>query len=151
MGFVDYLSRHPSGEPVPVSYDDKKIVSVNQISTLLGFEHLMPRYSRSQLGNKLWQQTLFHDTIYCNANGQSANNMTSQEIQREKRIANAAEHLQAIFTHSKISVCQNLHSPTEDCIRSLKVIDFYINYKSLKDMSDRFELTEQPQYSTVEN
>ena len=24
MGFVDYLSRHPSSEPIPVSYDDKK-------------------------------------------------------------------------------------------------------------------------------
>ena len=31
MGFVDYLSRHPSGEPVPVSLDDDKfaITSVN--------------------------------------------------------------------------------------------------------------------------
>ena len=47
MGFVEYLSRHPSGEPVPVSLDDEKFViaSVNQISTLLGFDHLMPRYS----------------------------------------------------------------------------------------------------------
>ena len=25
MGFVDYLSRHPSVEPVTVSYEDKKI------------------------------------------------------------------------------------------------------------------------------
>ena len=31
MGFVDYLSRHPPGEPVPVSLDAKKFViaSVN--------------------------------------------------------------------------------------------------------------------------
>ena len=41
--------------------------------------------------------------------------MTSQELVREKRIAKAAETLQAIFTQSKISVCQNLHSRTEDC------------------------------------
>ena len=54
MGFVDYLSRHPSGESVPVSLDDEKFViaSVNQISTLLGFDHLMPRNSRSQIRNK---------------------------------------------------------------------------------------------------
>ena len=48
MGFLDYLSRDPSGEPVPFSCDDEKfaIASVRQISTLLGFEHLMPKYSR---------------------------------------------------------------------------------------------------------
>ena len=53
MGFVDYLSRHPSGEPVPVSLDDKKFViaSVNHISTLLVFDHLMPRNSWSQMRN----------------------------------------------------------------------------------------------------
>ena len=47
MGFVDYLSRHPSGKPVPVSLDDEKFViaSVNQISTFLSFDHLMPRNS----------------------------------------------------------------------------------------------------------
>ena len=50
MGFVDYLSRHPSGEPVLVSLDDEKLViaSVNLISTLLGFDHLMPKNSWSQ-------------------------------------------------------------------------------------------------------
>ena len=63
LGFVHYLSRHPSGEPVPVSYDDEKFVSVNQKCTLLGFEHLMPRYSRSQLRNKLLQQIFSHDAI----------------------------------------------------------------------------------------
>ena len=62
----------------------------------------MPRYSRSQLRRKLSQQIFSHDAIYCNAIVQSANNMTSQKIEREKRIANAAEFLQAIFTHSKI-------------------------------------------------
>ena len=137
MGFVDYLSRHPSGKSVPVLYDGKKFVSVNQISTLLGFEHLKPRYSGSQLRNKFSQQIFFHGTIYCNAIDQSANNMTSQEIEREKRIANAAELLQAIFTHFKISVCQNLHSLTEDCIRSRKAAGFSNNYKSLKDMSNQ--------------
>ena len=41
MGFVDYIPRLPSGEPVPVSLDDEKFVIalVNQISTFLGFEH----------------------------------------------------------------------------------------------------------------
>ena len=41
MGFVDYLSLHPSGKPVPVSLDDEKFViaSINQISILLGFDH----------------------------------------------------------------------------------------------------------------
>ena len=29
MGFVDYLSRHPWGCPVPVSYDDEKFVLCN--------------------------------------------------------------------------------------------------------------------------
>ena len=72
---------------------------------------------------------------------QSANNMTSQEIELEKRIANAAETLQAIFTHSKISVCQNLHSRTENCIPSFKNIDFSTNYKTLRDRSDEHELT----------
>ena len=90
-GFVDYLSRHPWGEPVPVLLDDKKflIASVNQISTLLGFDHLMPRYSWPQIRNKFSQQVLAHDVTYCNTIGQSLDNMTSQEIEREKRIANA--------------------------------------------------------------
>ena len=129
-GFVVYLSRHPWGKPVPVSYDNKKFVfaSVNQISILLGFEYLMPRYSRPQLRNNFLQQMFSHEVIYCNLIGQWASNMTSQEIEREKRIANAAETLQTIFTQSKISVCQNLHSPTEDCIPSCKTIDFSINY-----------------------
>ena len=70
--------------------------------------------------------------------------MKSQEIEREKRIVKAAELLQDIFTHSKISVCQNLLSRTEDCIPSRKTIDFSIN-KTLKDISDQFELTEQPE------
>ena len=46
--------------------------------------------------------------------------MTSQEIERDKRITNAAEALQAIFKHSKIAVCQNLQIGTEDCIPSCK-------------------------------
>ena len=57
MGFVYYLSRNPSGEPVPVSLDDEKFViaPVYKISTLLGFEHLMPRYSWPQMKNKFSQ------------------------------------------------------------------------------------------------
>ena len=77
--------------------------------------------------------------------------MTSHEMEREKQIANAAVTLQTIFTHFKISVCQNLHSRTEDCFPSCKVIDFFINYKTLKDISDQFDLTEQHEYSTVNN
>ena len=86
MGFVDYISRHPSGEPVPVSLDDEKFViaSVNQISTLLGFDHLMPRNSWSQIRNKFSQHFLAHDVTSCNTIGQSTDHMTSQEIEREK-------------------------------------------------------------------
>ena len=86
MGFVDYISRHPSGEPVPVSLDDEKFViaSVNQISTLLGFDHLMPRNSWSQIRNKFSQHFLAHDVTSCNTTGQSTDHMTSHEIEREK-------------------------------------------------------------------
>ena len=99
MGFVDYLSKHPSGEPVPVSLDDEKfiIASVNQISTLLDFDHLMPRYSWSQIRNKFSQQILAHDVTYCTTIGQSMDNMISQEIARPKRIANAAETLSKLL------------------------------------------------------
>ena len=107
MGFVDYISRHPSGEPVPVSLDDEKFViaSVNQISTLLGFDHLMPKNSWSQIRSKFSQHFLAHDVTSCNTIGQSTDHMTSQEIEREKRIANAAETIQAIANYSNISVC----------------------------------------------
>ena len=133
MGFVDYLSRHPSGEPVPFSLDDEKFViaSVNQISTLLGFDHLMPRNSWSQIRKKFAQPVLAHDVLHCNTVGQSTDPMTSQEIEREKQIVNAAETFQAIVNHSKISVRQNLHSRTEDCDPSCKIIDFSTNYKTL--------------------
>ena len=102
MGVVDYLSRHPSGKPVPVSLDDEKffIASVNQISTLLGFDHLMPKKSWSQIRNKFSQHFLAHDVTHCNTIGQSTDHMTCQEIEREKRIANAAETFQAIVNYS---------------------------------------------------
>ena len=74
------------------------------------------------------QQNLAHDVLYCNTIGQATNNMTSQEIERGKRFANAAETLQAILTHSKISLCQILHSRTGDCTPSCKIIDFSINF-----------------------
>ena len=77
------------------------------------------------------------------------NNMTSQEIEREKRIANAAETFQAIVNHSKISVCQGLHLRTEDCDPSCKIIDFSTNYKTLKDMADQFELLEQLEHPNL--
>ena len=127
MGFVDYLSRHPSGKPVPVSLDDEKFViaSVNQISTLLGFDHLMPRNSWPQIRNKFSQHFLAHDVIHCNTIGQSTDHMTCQEIEREKRIANAAETFQAIVNYSNISVCQNSHSRTEDCDSSCKINYFF--------------------------
>ena len=127
MGFVDYISRHPSGEPVPVSLDDKKFVitSVNQISTLLGFDHLMPRNSWSQIRNKFFQHFLAHDVTFCNKIGQSTDHMTRQELEPEKRIANAAETFQAIANCSNISVCRNSHSRTEDCDSSCKINDFF--------------------------
>ena len=153
MGFVDYLSRHPSGEPVPVSLDDEKFViaSVNQISTFLGFDHLMPRNSWPHIRNKFAQQVLAHYVIHCNTIGQSIDHMTSQEIEREKRIMNAAETFQAIVNHSKVSVCQNLHSRTEDCDPSCKIFDFSTNYKTLKDMAEQLELTEQLEHSYIDN
>ena len=127
MGFVDYISRHPSGEPVPVSLDDEKFViaSVNQISTLLGFDQLMPRNSWSQIRNKFSQHFLAHDVTFCNTIGQSTDHMTCQEIEREKQIANAAETFQAIADYSNISVCQNSHLRTEDCDSSCKINDFF--------------------------
>ena len=104
MGFVDYLSRYPSGEPVPVSLDDEKFVIalVNQISALLGFAHLMPRHSWPHIRNKRSQQVLAHGVTFCKMFGQVTNNMTSQKIEREKRIANAAEIFQAIVKLSKL-------------------------------------------------
>ena len=151
MGLVDYLSRHPSCEPLPVSLDDEKFVValVNQISTLLGFDHLMPRNSWPQIRNKFSQQILAHDVIHCNTIGQSIDHVTSQEIEREKRILNAAETFQTIVDDSKISVCQNLHSRTEDCYPSCNIIDFSTNYKILKDISEQLEHTEQLEHSNI--
>ena len=77
--------------------------------------------------------------------------MTSQEIEREKRIVNAAETFQAIVNHSKISVCQNLHSCTEVCDPSCKIINFSTNYKTQKDMAEQLELTEQLEHSNIDN
>ena len=153
MGFVDYLSRHPSGKPVPVSLDDEKVViaSVNQTSTLLGFDHLMPRYSWPQIRNNFSQHFLSHDVMHWNTIGQSTDNMTCQEIEREKRIANAAENFQAIVNYSNISVCQNSHSRTEDCDSSCKINDFFTMFKRLKDMAEQLELTEQIEHSKTDN
>ena len=153
IGFVDYLSRHPSGEPAPVSLDDEKFVtaSVNQIRTLLGFDHLMPRNSWPQIRNKFSLQVLAHDVIHCNTIGQSTDHMTSQEIEREIRTVIAAETFQAIVNYSKTSVCQNLHSRTEDCNPSCKINDFSTNYKTLKDMAEQLELYEQIEPSNTDN
>ena len=142
MGFVDYLSRQPSGEPAPVSLDDEKFViaSVNQISTLLGFYHPMPRNPWSQIRNNISQHFLAHNVTHCNTIGHSTDHMTFQEIEREKRIANAAETFQAIVNYSNISVCQNSHSRTEDCDSSCKINDFFTNFKILKDMAEQLKL-----------
>ena len=153
MGFVDYISRHPSGEPVPVSLDDEKFVIalVNHISKLLGFDHLMPRNSWSQIRKKFSQHFPAHDVTYCNTIGQSTDRMTSQEIEREKRIANAAETFQAIANYSNISVCQNSHLRTEECDSACQINDFSTNFKIMKDMVEQLEPTEQQHYSTNEN
>ena len=153
MGFVDYLSRHLSGKPVPISLDDKKFViaSKNQISTLLGFDHLMLRNSRTQIRNNFSQHFLAHDVIHCNTISQSTDHMTCQEIEREKRFTNAAETFQAIANYSNISVCQSSHSRTEDCDSSCKINDFFTNYKTLKDMAEQLELTEQIEHSKTDN
>ena len=76
--------------------------------------------------------------------GQSVNNLTSQEIEREKRIKKASETSQFHFAHSKISVCQNLRSQTEDCIASCKTINFSNNYKISKEISEHLDSPEQP-------
>ena len=127
MRFVDYLSEHKSGDPVPVSYDDENFViaSVIQISLLLGCENLMLRYSRSQRSDKFSQQTVSHDLKYCNVVGQSTNKLVRQESEHEKRI----ETLQFLFAHSNFSECRNLYSRTEDCIPSCQRFDFLDNYK----------------------
>ena len=49
-----------------------------------------------------------HDVIYCNAIGQSANNMTSQEIEREKRVANAAE-ICKLYSHTPKFQCVKIY------------------------------------------
>ena len=154
MGLVDYIPRHPSGEPVPVSLDDKNFViaSVNQISTLLGFDHLMPRNSWSQIRNKFSQHFLAHDVTSCNTIGQSTDHMTSQETEREKRITNAAETFQAIANYSNISVCQNSHSRTEQCDSSCKLNDFFLtNFHILKEMAEQIEFNQQKELTTNEN
>ena len=111
----------------------------------------MPRNSWPQIRNKFSQQVLAHDVIHCNTIGQPIDHMTSQEIECYKPIVNAAETFQAIVNHSKISVCQNLHSRTEDCDPSCKIIDFSTNYKTLKDMTEQLELTEQLEHSNIDN
>ena len=77
--------------------------------------------------------------------------MTGQEIEREKRISNAAELFQAIANYSNIPVCQNSHSRTDDCESSCKINDFSKNFKIIKDMAEQLEPTEQQDYSTNEN
>ena len=153
MGFVDYISRHPSGEPVPVSLDDEKFViaSVNQISTLLGFDHLMPRNSWSQIRNKFFQHFLAHDVTSCNTIGQSKDHMTCQEIECEKRIPNAAETFQAITNYSNISVWQNSHSRTEECDSSYKINNFFTKFNILKEMAEQIESNQQKELTTNEN
>ena len=77
--------------------------------------------------------------------------MTCQEIEREKRIANAAETFQAIVNYSNISVCQNSHSRTEDCDSSCKINDFFTIFKRLKDMAEQLELTEHIEHYKTDN
>ena len=101
--------------------------------------------------NKFSQHFLAHDVTYCNTIGQSTDHMTSQEIEREKRIANAAEIFQAIANYSNISVCQNSHSRTEDCDSACKINNFSTNFKIMKDMAEQLQPTEQQDYSTNEN
>ena len=118
MGIVDYLPRHPSGDLVPVSFDDKKfmIASVNHISVLLSFENLMPKCSRSQTIDKFSQQLV-------------KNKLTLQETEHEKRIENAAETLQTLVIHFIVSGCQNFQALTEDCSPSCQKIKFLLNSK----------------------
>ena len=77
--------------------------------------------------------------------------MTSQEIEREKRIANAAETLQATANYSNISVCQNSHSRTEQCDSSCKINDFFTNFNILKEMAEQIEFNQQKELLTNEN
>ena len=131
IGFVDYLSRHPSSEPVPVSLDDENFVifSVNQISTLLGFDHLMPRYSWPQIKNKFSQQVLAHDVTQCNTIGQSIDHLTSQEIEREKRIVNDAETFQAIFEHLHLQCAKIYIHEWKSAIHLAKLSIFQLTIK----------------------
>ena len=133
-------------------YDEKFVIaSVNQVSTLLGFDHLMPRNSSSQIRNKFSQHFLAHDVNSCNTIGQSTDHMTSQEIEREKRIANAAVTFQAIANCSQISVCQNSHSRTEQCDSSCKINDFFTNFNILKEMAEQIEFNQQKELITNKN
>ena len=75
--------------------------------------------------------------------GQSTNKLTSQEIEREKRIANAAETFQAIANYSNISVCQNSHSLTEQCDSSCKLNNFFTNFNILKELAEQIEFNQQ--------
>ena len=77
--------------------------------------------------------------------------MTCQELEREKRTANADETFQAIVNFSNFSVCQNSHSRTEDCDSPCKINDFFTNFKILKDMAEQLELIEQTEDSITEN
>ena len=77
--------------------------------------------------------------------------MTSQEIEREKRIANAAELFQAIANYSNISVCQNSHSRTEQYDSSCKINYFFSNFNILKEMAEQIEFNQQKELITNEN
>ena len=102
--------------------------------------------------NKFSQHFLAHDVTSCNTIGQSTDHMTSQEIEREKRIANAAETFQAIAYYSSISVCQNSHSRTEQCDSSCKINDFFLtNFNILKEMAEQIEFNQQKELITNEN
>ena len=80
---------------VPVSFDDEKFIfaSINHISLLLGFEMLVPNYSRSQIRDKLSQQTVSYDSKYSKVISQSNSKLTNREIEREKRFENHAKKL----------------------------------------------------------
>ena len=134
MGFVDYLSRNPSGHSVLVVSDYEKLImtSVNHISLLLGFENLPPRYSRSQIRDKFSHQTVCHDSKYCNVIGQSINELTRQKSERKNRIEKAAETLQTLFALSYLSVSENITRVHKTAFHSVKQLIFRITTKLLE-------------------
>ena len=95
MGFVDYLSRHPTNKPIPHFEDDEKFViaSVSNIGILLGFDKAMPETQVKTDREQFTLDSFQSVETCCNMIGQNHESKTTNEIEEEQLIQHAAEQL----------------------------------------------------------